>query len=189
MALGLAHFGARGYEDASVEEIANEAGISKGLVYHYFPTKKDYFAAAVREAARRLVARAIVAREEGTPLERVVRGIDAYLDYVRAHASPYLTLMRSGADPELSGIVDETRQIFIERITAGLADSPEPAIAARREDALMRVALRGFCGLVEASSVAWLEGGCAVPQARVRDLLVASLIELLRGVATSPPAD
>src|SRR5438067_1523101 len=54
--LGLRHFGARAYDDVSIDAIAEAAGISKGLLYHYFPTKRAFYVATIREAASRLVA-------------------------------------------------------------------------------------------------------------------------------------
>jgi AcrR family transcriptional regulator len=180
VALGLEHFGDRSYDEVSLEDIARAAGISKGLVYHYFPTKKHYFVATVREAADRLVTRAL-ADQDGPPPLRLLRGLDAYLDYVRAHARAYVTLMRSGGvDPELATIVDETRQLFLEHMTSGLRDAPEPEIARQRDAPLVRLALRGWCGMVETMSVEWVAGGCQTPQAQVRDVLVASLVEVLR---------
>src|SRR5690242_4164925 len=57
VALGLAEFGTRTYDDVSIDLIAQAAGISKGLLYHYFPTKRAFYVACVREAAARLLAR------------------------------------------------------------------------------------------------------------------------------------
>ena len=55
LALGTALFGSRPYDEVSIDEVARTAGISKGLLYHYFPTKRDFYVATVREAAAELV--------------------------------------------------------------------------------------------------------------------------------------
>src|SRR4051794_34416347 len=68
--LGLGLFSARPYDDVAIEDLAAAAGISKGLLYHYFPTKRDFYAAAIGEAARRLLD-ATIPREEDPPLERL----------------------------------------------------------------------------------------------------------------------
>src|SRR5688572_2802564 len=94
--LGLSHFGGKAYDEVSIDDIAQAAGISKGLLYHYFPTKRAFYVACVRSAAAHLFAMTETP-EDTPPLERLTRGLDAYLDYVRAHRRAYATLMRSGA--------------------------------------------------------------------------------------------
>ncbi len=54
--LGLELFSQRPFEDISVEDIADAAGISRGLLYHYFPSKRDFYVAVVRVAAAELRA-------------------------------------------------------------------------------------------------------------------------------------
>ena len=51
LALGLVAFSERTYDDVSIEDIATTAGVSKGLVYHYFPSKRDFYIAALEDAA------------------------------------------------------------------------------------------------------------------------------------------
>lgn len=180
--LGLQHFGERAYDDVSIDEIADAAGISKGLLYHYFPTKRAYYAATVKEAASRLVAS--TSMDDGAaPLASLEAGLDAYLAYVKAHAKAYATLMRSGVgvDPEIARIVDETRATFVDRLisgfalgeTSGLLDAP-----------VVRLALRGWVGFAEAASLGWVEaiaaGTPAPSQDEVRELLAGALIEIVR---------
>jgi AcrR family transcriptional regulator len=178
--LGLEQFGARAYDDVSIDAIAEAAGISKGLLYHYFPTKRAFYAATVSEAAARLVA-STETSDEAAPLERLHAGLDAYLGYVRLHARAYATLMRSGVgvDPEIARIVDKTRALFVERLTAGFGRAPETPV--------VRLALRGWVGFAEAASLGWTEsiaaGESAPTQAEVRALLAGALIEIVRAAA------
>src|SRR5947199_2999266 len=95
LALGVEAFGKTAYDDVSIDDIAQAAGISKGLLYHYFPTKKAFYAATVREAAGALLALTNTPEDE-PPLDRLRNGLDAYLDFVREHAAAYATLMKSG---------------------------------------------------------------------------------------------
>ncbi|MDB4945366.1 MAG: tetR, partial [Labilithrix sp.] len=151
LALGLAHFGARSYDDVSVDAIATAAGISKGLLYHYFPTKRAYYAACVREAAANLIAGCDTSTDV-PPLTRLYAGLDGYLGYVKAHAKAYATLMRSGVgvDPEIARIVDETRDLFVDRLTSGFVQGAvagaDPASEGLLESPLVRLALRGWVG-------------------------------------------
>jgi AcrR family transcriptional regulator len=180
--LGLQHFGERAYDDVSIDAIAEAAGISKGLLYHYFPTKRAYYAATVREAASRLVASTDI--DDGAdPLASLEAGLDAYLGYVKAHAKAYATLMRSGVgvDPEIARIVDETRAVFVDRLIAGFAGSQMSGFL---DTAIVRLALRGWVGFAEAASLGWVEaiaaGEPAPSQGELRQLLAGALMEVVR---------
>lgn len=180
--LGLQHFGERAYDDVSIDAIAEAAGISKGLLYHYFPTKRAYYAATVKEGAARLVA-STVAGDTADPLASLEAGLDAYLTYVKAHARAYATLMRSGVgvDPEIARIVDETRATFVDRLIAGFAGSERSVLL---DAPVVRLALRGWVGFAEAASLGWVEaiaaGAEAPSQEEVRTLLGGAMMEIVR---------
>jgi AcrR family transcriptional regulator len=184
LALGLEHFGSRAYDDVSIDVIATSAGISKGLLYHYFPTKRAFYKATVREAASMLLLRTETASEtplDLPPLERLSRGLDAYLDYVRAHGRAYAALMRSGVgvDPEIARIVDETRAAFVSRLTDGFTEGVVPS-------PLVRIALRGWVGLAETASVAWAEALTSDPaSAHAREMEMETVRDMLAGALTS----
>ena len=183
--LGITAFGAQPYDDVSIDDIARAAGISKGLLYHYFPTKRAFYTETIRAAAARLV-HACDPSPSLEPRLQLHAGLDAYLSYVRAHAGAYATLMRSGvgADPDVAAVVDETRNAFVQLLTRGLTTSAEteggadPAIFTTP---FARLAMRGWIGFVEAVSLDWasaLEAGDATPtQEEIRDLCASVLVE------------
>jgi len=180
--LGLAEFGTRTYEEVSIDDIARRAGMSKGLLYHYFPTKRAYYAACVRQAASDLLTRMDEATRASPSL---LAGLDAYLAYVKNHARAYATLMRGGpgVDREVSRIVEETRAALLERLVRGVETS-----APAGKPALVRIALQGFIGLAEEASLAWVEHGLhkrarAASAEEVRDLLVRAFRALLDGAS------
>jgi AcrR family transcriptional regulator len=152
VALGLELFSKRAYDDVSIDDLARVAKISKGLLYHYFPTKRDFYAATVREAARQLLARTEI-DPALPPLERLDKALDAYFDYVEEHGAAFVALLRGGigADREIARIVDRTREGLLTRIRAG--------IPWRADDPLVRAVLRGWIGFVEAASIEWIERG------------------------------
>ena len=167
LALGLTMFSQRSYDEVSIDDLARAAGVSKGLLYHYFPTKRDLYVAALRQAAQQLVDETTTARG-APPEERVRKGLETYLDFVERHGQAYVALMRGGigSDPEIAAILEETRSTFAARI---LEDVP-PAIVSP----LLRTALRGWIGFVEATSLEW-----AAHRAVERDALVALLTPVL----------
>jgi AcrR family transcriptional regulator len=169
VALGLAEFGARTYDEVSIDLLAQMAGISKGLLYHYFPTKRAFYAACVREAARRLLARLAELPADATPHERLERGLDAYLDYVRAHGRAYANVMRNsvGIDPEIAAVVDQTRKTLLDDLTGDMAvlfpNADDPS------SNLLRLALHGWIGFAEAMSIAWVEACVAAEESPIAE--------------------
>lgn len=184
LSLGLELFSGRTYDEISIDEIAKAAGISKGLLYHYFPSKRDYYVETVRFSADRLI-RTIEEEAEGvkgTSFERLIAGLDTYLGYVEKHARGYATLVRSGigADPEVGAIVEQTRQLFAQRVIEGMSISePSP---------LLRTAMRGWVGSVEAASLDWLDHG-DLERAPLRDLLAQTLLHTVRAAGVTVPAE
>ena len=170
VALGIELFSERTYDDVSIDELAQAAGISKGLLYHYFPTKRHFYVATVREAATQLLEK--TATPEGMDsLERLRAGLDAYIDYVSKHGKPYQALLRSGvgADAEVTRIVDETREAFCARLVEaapGIVPGP-----------LLRVVLRGWVGFVEAATVEWLDQKPRMAKTALRDVMVRVLLD------------
>src|SRR5512143_3545076 len=75
LALARKAFSDRSYDDVSIDDLAREAKISKGLLYHYFPTKRDLYVAGLREIAEELVQRVTNIPTEGPPIARVRAGI------------------------------------------------------------------------------------------------------------------
>ncbi|HEX4446934.1 MAG TPA: TetR/AcrR family transcriptional regulator, partial [Polyangiaceae bacterium] len=95
VALGTQLFSTRTYDDVSIDEVARTAGISKGLLYHYFQTKRDFYVATVREAAAQLMARTQTPMQMNA-VDRLRTGLDAFIDYVADHGAAYEGLLRSG---------------------------------------------------------------------------------------------
>lgn len=172
LALGLSLFGSHTYEEVSIDEVASQAGISKGLLYHYFPTKRAFYIAVLQEAARDLMERTAV-NPVLPELERAKAGLDTYLSYVAERGQAYFTLMRGGlgSDPEVAQLIEDTRQRFLSRIFAGLGLETPPA--------KLRVALRGWIGCVEAASLDWVQHR-DLSREEVCDLLVSSLLALVQ---------
>jgi len=132
LALGAEVFGQRPYDEVRIDEIAERAGVSRALMYHYFPDKRAFFAAVVRAEGERLFEATSTPPLPGKTLFTQVRaGVLAYLHYDEQHPhgawAAYLGM--SGSDPVLRGIedIDNDRQAhrIIDRVTevAGPIDS------------------------------------------------------------------
>ena len=127
--LGLQLFAERNVDELSIDDIARAAGISKGLLYHYFPSKRAFFLEVVRAAAGHLVDRTSAAGTEVSPVA-LQDGLDAYLDFVEQNARSFVALMRGSNDPDVLQIVETTRRSIAAGrtavIEATLATSERP---------------------------------------------------------------
>jgi AcrR family transcriptional regulator len=167
VALGVEIFSERPFDDVSIDDIAAGAGISKGLLYHYFPSKRDFYVAVVRHSADEM--QAITETDpELEPLDALAAGLDRYLGYVATHARGFATVLRAGigSDPEVAAIVEGVRAAMARRVLDDVAGGdPAPAI---------RIAVRGWVGFAEAASLEWLERG-ALSREELRELLIRTL--------------
>lgn len=119
LALGAEIFGKRPYDEVRIDEIAERAGVSRALMYHYFPDKRAFFAAVVKDEADRLFDAAHNLPDLGLSLfEEIRAGVLAYLYYHELHPhsswAAYVGLGRS--DPVLLGIDDDTKNRLMEHV-------------------------------------------------------------------------
>ncbi|MGB3484892.1 MAG: TetR/AcrR family transcriptional regulator [Mycobacterium sp.] len=119
LTLGAKVFGERPYDEVRIDEIAERAGVSRALMYHYFPDKRAFFAEVVRAEGERLFAATNTPATTGQTLfERVRIGVLAYLDYNEQHPhgswAAYLGPGRT--DPVLVGIDDADNIRQMQRI-------------------------------------------------------------------------
>jgi AcrR family transcriptional regulator len=154
------------YGELSMARIASEAGISKALLYHYFPSKQAFFQATLQEAIADLVARTQV---DGTlpPLAQLGASLEAYLDWVDAHTGAYGKLMRTAMEEEwVRELVDGVRDATATRILAGI---PPPGGTL---PPAARTAVRSWLWFMDGACLDWIEH---------RDLDRQELLGLLLG--------
>jgi AcrR family transcriptional regulator len=190
LALAQQVFAQRAYDEVSIDDLAKAAKVSKGLLYHYFPTKRDLYVATVKRASQELLDKTIVDAPDVAPLERIRAGVDAYLTHVGQHAAQFTALMRGGigSDPEVAAVVEHTRQRYVDKVLADAEHAPLPVRP--HEAPLLRVALRGWLGFVEAASIDWAASKRDVPARVLRDLLVdLFLVTIQRATGVSLSKD
>lgn len=151
LALGAEVFGKRPYDEVRIDEIAERAGVSRALMYHYFPDKRAFFAAVVKDEADRLYASTNIDPAPGlTMFEEIRMGVLAYMDYheqnPEAAWAAYVGLGRS--DPVLLGIDDEAKNRQMEhimnRITEVVGGIPGQAALEAEVERDLRVILNGW---------------------------------------------
>lgn len=174
--LGVEMLGERAIEDISVSEIAAQAGISRGLLFHYFPTKQDFQLEVVRHANAELLAR--VVPDPTLSLSDMLRdSVGRYIDYVSDNRTSYLALLRgpTSSSPELVGMVEQTRRAIVDIILTQVPLSPE-----EREQPRLVLVVRGWVAFTEETTLSWLRG-----ESISRDELIELLVESLLALSTA----
>jgi AcrR family transcriptional regulator len=140
-------FAREGYEGLSMSRLAQEAQISKALLYHYFPSKRRLFEAALADGAEELRQRT-EPDPARPPAEQLARTLAAFLEWVQERPSAYATLLESAGSGEVREIMADVRATTAARILAGLgADGTRPAT---------RAAVHGWLGFLDGAILDWI---------------------------------
>ena len=159
------------YAAVSTTDLAREAGVARGLINHYFGTKRDLYVEVVRSMLR---YPALPVPEGGAPAV-VAEAIDRWLTMVERNREAWLAVRGAqglGRDPEVEELLEEAREASVDRLGAvlGIGDGPEA-----------RAVLRAYGGLAEFASVEWIVRG-RLTRPQIRRLLLESLTALVRDV-------
>jgi AcrR family transcriptional regulator len=150
--LGADLFTRFAYGELSMARIAKEAGISKALLYHYFPSKEAYFVATLEEAAAELQRRT-QPDPSLEPLEQLAGSLDAYLGWVEENTDSYAKLIQSaGAVPEVRALLDRVRGDTAARIIDGVRGEGEAR-------PVLRTAVHAWLWFMDGAILDWVEHG------------------------------
>ena len=170
--IGLAQIVETPIQDLSMDDIATEAGISRGLLFHYFPTKTDFYLACIAAAGRRILR--TTAPDPDLPgeqqvemttrlmVEQIERRRDFYLALVHGHGV---------ADPRVSEVMDSVREGSTDRVVTALG------VPARQRDVV-----RAWWAYTEDRALTWSAvppGERPVPLSGLVEECVAALHALL----------
>lgn len=145
-------FSHRSPDEVSIDEIAAAAGISRPLVYHYFPGKLSLYEAALQRASDDLAGRFVVA-QEGSLGGRLLRVMGRFFDFVDDHGPGFAALMRGGpavGSSTTNALVDGVRQAAYLQILSHMKVEQPPA--------RLELMVRSWISLVESTALIWLDG-------------------------------
>ena len=172
-------FAERGYDEVLVEDIAKSAGVTRGLVHHYFGGRKDVYVA--------LLARLGTGREDALrpPVGRSARArvadtVERWLDWTGANRTIYLGTIAPGediADPDARRVVAELVHRAVAQVAAFHADIAE-------DSPRLRYALECWTGLNRAATRRWLRGEAT--REATQELLASTLEHVLRTFGSPP---
>ncbi|MEU3857265.1 TetR/AcrR family transcriptional regulator [Streptomyces sp. NPDC028722] len=181
IAIGRKLFADTSYDALSMDDIARQARVAKGLIYYYFRSKRGYYLAIVQDSVAALVTSA--ADGVGLPaVDRVHRTVDGYLRYAESHQAAYRTIVSGGVgfDTEVHAIRDGVREVIVTTIAEGAYGNGEiPPVA--------RMGLLGWVCSVEGATLEWIDRP-GLPRDTMRELLVRTLGGTLRAIEELDPA-
>jgi AcrR family transcriptional regulator len=203
--VALELFSHRSPDDVSIDEIAAAAGISRPLVYHYFPGKLSLYEAALRRAADDLAQR-FEEPQDGPLGARLIRVMGRFFDFVDEHGPGFSALMRGGPAVSAGGacsistasttnaLIDSVRQAaYVQILThLGVTDPPPR----------LELVVRSWISLAESTALIWLDGR-RIPRGELEAQLVhdfaalaavsaaydEEMAALLRHILADEPAD
>ena len=133
VAIGLSQIVETPIQDLSMDDIAAEAGISRGLLFHYFPTKTDFYLACIAAAGRRML-RTTAPDERLSGDEQVAATTRLMVEQIERRRDFYLALVHGHgvADPRVSEVMDSVRDGTTDRVVRamGLPDRQRDVVRA-----------------------------------------------------------
>jgi AcrR family transcriptional regulator len=178
--LGVRLLAHRSLDELSIDLLAEEAGISRGLLYHYFGSKQAFHEAVVRHAADDLIAQT-TPPTGGEPMERLLTSVTAYVDYVIDNHEGYVSLVKAaaGGNESLRAIYEDARSSLNNRV---FREDAEGQILT--DTPLARLVVRGWSAMTEGLVLAWIDD----PHDITRDELIAIVVASLPAVVGALPA-
>ncbi|MEZ5077469.1 MAG: TetR/AcrR family transcriptional regulator [Solirubrobacterales bacterium] len=174
---GAELFARNSYDELSMGEIARQVGISKPLLYHYFPSKREFFQATLSQAASELQART-EPDPELPPLDQLRQSLEAFLELIDENELAYRKLMQGvNGVAEVRDLVEDVRTRTAARILEGLFPDEAPPKA--------RAAVYGWLWFMDGACLDWVDNR-DLSREELRDLLLGTLLGALTAADAVP---
>ncbi|HEY2771990.1 MAG TPA: helix-turn-helix domain-containing protein [Solirubrobacteraceae bacterium] len=183
-------FSERNYASVSTSEIAAEAGVARGLLHHYFGTKRELYLEVVRSMMR-TPSNPVPRRLNDAPRRKddiepeIADSVDRWLTMLERNRGTWLAAIGGrglGHDPEVEAILDEAREHAADRLIESL-QTYDPAQA----PPALRASVRAYGGFAEAASLEWLQRG-RLTREQTQELLVQGFLTIVRDVVPAVEA-
>jgi AcrR family transcriptional regulator len=172
-------FSERSYAAVSTSEIANEAGIARGLLHHYFGTKRDLYLEVVRSLVR-MPSSPVPMQSSGNDLRPIIEeSVARWLTMLERNRGTWIAaigMLGHGRDPEVEEILVEARERAVDRLVEAVR--PIEGSSAPNE---LRAVIRSYSGFAEAASLEWLLRE-RLSREQVQTLLVEGFLTLVQHV-------
>ncbi|HET9501043.1 MAG TPA: TetR/AcrR family transcriptional regulator [Marmoricola sp.] len=180
LTLGTRLLSTRSLDELSIELLAEEAGISRGLLYHYFGNKQQFHVAVVRRVVDDLYA-ITAPRDIADPLEQLAVSLGAYVDFVVDNHAGYVSLVRAaaGGNEELRAIYLEARRALTDRIFA-IAGREGLAAHGIVDGPATRLLVDGWAAFTEEVVLGWVADPHGLSRAELLARLAGALPAIVR---------
>jgi len=185
IAIGRKLFADTSYDALSMDDIAKQAHVAKGLIYYYFQSKRGYYLAIIQDSVADLVtyaASGLRLEQEVGQVEHVHRTLDSYLRYAEHNQAAYRTVVSGGVgfDAEVHAVRDGVREAIVATIAQGAYGRTDIA-------PLARMGLLAWVCSVEGATLDWIDGPPQLSRDTLRDLLVKALGGSMRAIEEMDP--
>lgn len=166
--IGAQLFAKRSYDDVSMEEVAEIAGISSGLPYHYFASKRDFYLALVDGESAKLL-HASQPDPQLPPLAQLNAGLDVYIDYAASYPDGFRIAQRGAfTDDDLGEINKARATVHRNRILTALA-------TVMTTDQVTQIDVTAWLRFVTIAILEWLDDP-TVTRDQLRDLCARAFL-------------
>ena len=168
--IGLRMLTERPITEITIDDVARDAGISRSLLFNYFPSKREYHLAIIRAAARR-VRRQTLGDPPAVDPPAVM--LDRFLAFLHRRRDLYLSVLRDvgGADPDVAAITAQMRGELVDGVLAALGREHAPPA--------LRLAVSGWLAMVEDMGLAWAADPTSMDRPALVELLLGVLDDVL----------
>ncbi|MEU6353741.1 TetR/AcrR family transcriptional regulator [Streptomyces sp. NPDC047072] len=185
IAIGRKLFADTSYDALSMDDIARQAHVAKGLIYYYFQSKRGYYLAIIQDSVADLVTYAaggLELAEEVGQVDHIHRTLDSYLRYAEHNQSAYRTVVSGGVgfDAEVHAIRDGVREAIVAMIAQGAYGRTDISPVAR-------MGLFAWVCSVEGATLDWIDRPPQLSRDTMRDLLVKTLGASMRAIEEMDP--
>ncbi len=178
---GLAMVRDRPLEEITIDAIADAAGVSRALLFHYFASKQEFHVAIAQAQADRMLARTEPDESLGDPIAILAASMAAFVDYVSENRTAYTALIRgaSSSDAAMREVVDRTREVMVGRV---LDHAPVFGVEVTP---IVEMSVHGWIAFVEETTIRWLTAEPIDAEALTRDELLALITAALPALAAA----
>ncbi len=182
LSTGSELFASRPYDDVWIDDVAEQAGVSRGLLYHYFGNKRAFLHAVIEHETQEILA-ATTPDPEIAAAQQLRASIDGYLDYVAARPHGYRALFRGAvsADERVRELVDANLRRQEERLLQAVAGTRGDV-----DDERLRLAIHGWLRFLIAIVLDWLDRP-TVERDVIADLATGTFGAMIAATHTARP--
>ena len=178
LACAVRVFGELPYAEVSTTDLARQAGVARGLINHYFGTKKNLYLEVVRVMVT-VPEVAVTQLPEGDLRTRVEASVTWFLDVVSRHRASWLAAVTGGGmgqDAEVARVLTEAEEVAADSVlvAVGLAGVTDHRVE-------LRGMIRAYGALATATAREWLERG-SLDRGQVHLLLTTTLLVIVERV-------